>query len=114
MPKKESTIDFPTNRDKFAFGQILKRTNLSFAKGELQRIEVISNRLASNCDNCQEGFADLRLTWKYGEGKYGSDDYCLKCFREETMGWVFNILIDLENQTHRYRFLQQNKAAGDD
>lgn len=105
MSRRTNAHDFPTNRDRDAFGEVLNRSNLSYAKGQFWRLEFVSNPIESECINCRCGHANVRLVWRYGKG-FGSDEYCLSCFFEEVRNWMDSMIDDIKESHHEYRVNQ--------
>jgi len=109
MSKRNNAMDFPTNRDRDAFGEVLKRSEISYAKGEFYRVEFIGEPVETDCKACQCGHANIRVVWYYGElSGFGSDDYCLSCFKGHTREWLADTLDELSSQYVDYRKEKRN------
>jgi len=116
MSKRNNAMDFPTNRDRDAFGEVIKRSNLSYAKGEFYRVEFVGNPIDADCRNCQCGHGNVRLVFNYGgdakhdnriPAKFGSDTYCLSCFKSEMRDWFDAMFDAIDEQYSEYRSEQQ-------
>lgn len=108
MNRRNNAIDFPTNRDRDAFGEVIKRSSLSYAKGQFWRLEVVANPIETDCRGCQCGHANFRIVFNYGEySGFGSDDYCSRCFYESVTRWLDNLKDEIKEQHREYRVENQ-------
>jgi hypothetical protein len=102
--KRNNQYGFRTNRDRDAFGEVLKRSDLSYAKGQFWRLEFVGDPVEADCRNCQCGHANIRLVWNYGDySGFGSDEYCLSCFKRSCREWLDNLFARFDEQYHEYR-----------
>jgi hypothetical protein len=106
--RRNNAFQFPTNRDRDAFGEAIKRSELSYAKGEFWRLEFIGNPVDAECKSCRCGHANVRIVFNYGEySGFGSDDYCLSCFYGAVRSWYENMMDDMKEQYKDYRSQQR-------
>jgi len=104
MKKRPNKFGFPTNRDRDAFGAVLKRSDLAYAQGELWRVEFVGEPIEADCKACQCGHGNVRTVWNYGEySGFGSDTYCLSCFKRGVREWLNSIFDRFDDQYHEYR-----------
>jgi len=104
MKNRPNQFEFDTNRDRDAFGEVLKRTDLSYAKGELYRVEWIADPIETDCEKCRCGHGNVRLVWSYGKRSgVGSDDYCLHCFYRATREWLEDLQSAMKESYRAYR-----------
>lgn len=110
---KPNTFDFPTKRDRVAFGEVVLRSELSYAKGHLVRVEFVKDPVQTDCQQCRCGHANVRLVFNYGGDprsphdharppKFGSDTYCLHCFKQAVTDWIEETLEEFTRQYREY------------
>jgi hypothetical protein len=100
MNSRKNAYDFRTNRDRDAFGEVLKRTDLTYSQGEFYRIEFASDT-DKKCRRCDYQYIDVRIVMRY-PGGFGSDGYCIGCFNRVVEHYMDDLLNDIIQEYHEY------------